>query len=420
MKKFLFPLLIICLIFGLQASPVHAQACPTGSDSACVGENGAPNKLCDPDTRQCVGPSSAAFDDNTVGVGGSCKTENDCRGSATVCNSSTHKCEYDTSAAAPPAANPSQPSQQTTAAPSISPAGNFVQLTSFPGLDTVANSDAPDFATFFNNLYKICIGLAAILAVIQIAHAGFLWMTAGDSAEKVGQARHLIGASIFGLVLVLSPVIVFSIVNPNVLRLNLNFSALKSANATATQPQQPAGNGKNDLGQKDICQNNAGGCAVAPQPTAPNCPHYYPNSQIVTPNGAQPDNQQVMCCGSQTSNLVQCGIESRTNQKDNSETYYCGCNIKPNITYAYYDVYSIGHVEGAGQSFKLQGVAPAQYAAFTKFSKDCTDAGGKVGKRTTHGLFQDVYEACPTNLNIANASGSNVTCQAMELSCKSK
>ncbi len=72
----------------------------------------------------------------------------------------------------------------------------------------------------------MCIGVAAALAFLEIVWAGVTWMTAGDSTEQVSKARNKIQTAVLGLLLVLSPVIVFGIINPNVLSLNLNVSAL--------------------------------------------------------------------------------------------------------------------------------------------------------------------------------------------------
>lgn len=102
----------------------------------------------------------------------------------------------------------------------------FVPLTSIPGIETVAGSDG--IASFLNNLYKIAIGVAAVLAVLQITRAGLMYMTEESISEKK-EARHLIVASILGLVLVLSPAIVFGIIDPRILELNVDVSGLKPA-----------------------------------------------------------------------------------------------------------------------------------------------------------------------------------------------
>ena len=115
----------------------------------------------------------------------------------------------------------------------------FVPLTSIPGIDSAGN--AATLPDFLNNVYKLSIGLAAVLAVLQIIRAGIMYM-GGDSITEKKEARSLITLAIGGLVLVLSPVIVFSIINPKILDLKIegldeladtNFGAnsLKSAPA---------------------------------------------------------------------------------------------------------------------------------------------------------------------------------------------
>ena len=105
-------------------------------------------------------------------------------------------------------------------------AQEFVALTSLPGLKEAESSQ--NLSVFLNSLYKICIGAAAVLAVFQIMRAGILFMTNKGSISENEQARSLIQGSVFGLILVLSPVIVFTIINPQILELKLSTEPLKS------------------------------------------------------------------------------------------------------------------------------------------------------------------------------------------------
>ncbi len=108
--------------------------------------------------------------------------------------------------------------------------GNFVPLTNLPIFnDSSIVTNAQGLSAFFNALYKYCIGIAATLAVLQIMRAGIMYM-GGDSVTETKDARRLIGTAIAGLVLILSPVVVFSIINPKILSLNLgtDLSNLKS------------------------------------------------------------------------------------------------------------------------------------------------------------------------------------------------
>jgi hypothetical protein len=94
----------------------------------------------------------------------------------------------------------------------------FIPLTSIPGIESAGNADSlPDF---LNSLYRLAIGAAAVLAVLQIVRAGIMYM-GGDSVTEKKEAKNLIALSIGGLVLILSPVVVFSIINPNILSLKI-------------------------------------------------------------------------------------------------------------------------------------------------------------------------------------------------------
>ncbi|MEK7125948.1 MAG: pilin, partial [Patescibacteria group bacterium] len=119
-------------------------------------------------------------------------------------------------------------------------AQGFVPLAGIPGLTDTATLNATGgvnqntLAVFFNNLYKFAIGMAAALAVIMIIWGGLEYATQ-DSISKKSDGKERIYNAIFGLVLVLSPVLVFSIINPNILNLSINLPELD----TRTAPSQP-------------------------------------------------------------------------------------------------------------------------------------------------------------------------------------
>lgn len=134
-------------------------------------------------------------------------------------------------------------------------AQGFVPLAAIPGLTDI-QPDAGGLASFFNNLYKYLIGLAAVLAIIEIIWGG-LEISTKDSVSKQSDGKERITQAIFGLVLVLSPVLVFSIINPSILNLSLNLPPLElkfvpykgsGAETTLTGPT-PAG-------ATDIIQDN--------------------------------------------------------------------------------------------------------------------------------------------------------------------
>lgn len=122
-----------------------------------------------------------------------------------------------------------------TAFPFVAGAQDFVPLTNLPGInDVVASESLP---SFFNNLYKLCIGAAAVIAVLQIMRAGMYFMFNKGSVAHNEQGKSLITNSILGLLLVLSPAIVFSIINPDILDLRLNFEGIRPG----TLEEKPVG-----------------------------------------------------------------------------------------------------------------------------------------------------------------------------------
>lgn len=110
-------------------------------------------------------------------------------------------------------------------------AGDFVALAPIPGLTQGVVANSAGLASFFNNLYKYLIGLAAVLAVIMIIWGG-LEISTKDSVSKKQNGRERITQAILGLVLVLSPVLVFSIINPSILNLSIGLGRLNVASSS--------------------------------------------------------------------------------------------------------------------------------------------------------------------------------------------
>ncbi|MBU6388780.1 hypothetical protein KGQ72_02825 [Patescibacteria group bacterium] len=110
--------------------------------------------------------------------------------------------------------------------PHVLAQSGFVPLAPIPGLTQGVTADQAGLASFFNNLYKYLIGLAAALAVIMITWGGLEIAMNKDDVSKITDSKGRIYNAIFGLVLVLSPVLVFSIINPSILNLSLNLPPL--------------------------------------------------------------------------------------------------------------------------------------------------------------------------------------------------
>jgi len=95
----------------------------------------------------------------------------------------------------------------------------FVPLTNIPALTDLGTGFTLE--AFLNGLFRIAIGAAAVIAVLQIMRAGIMYMASDSGFAEKKEAKNLIGLAIGGLVLVLSPVIVFSIINPKILSLKI-------------------------------------------------------------------------------------------------------------------------------------------------------------------------------------------------------
>ena len=111
-------------------------------------------------------------------------------------------------------------------------AQGFVPLAPIPGLtdtgltDTASGVGPGSFAFFFNNLYKFLVGLAVALAIIEIIWGGLQYSTTDSIGNKEAGKKRIYNA-ILGLVLILSPVLVFSIINPNILNLSIMLTPIK-------------------------------------------------------------------------------------------------------------------------------------------------------------------------------------------------
>jgi hypothetical protein len=110
----------------------------------------------------------------------------------------------------------------------------FVPLTSLPGIPQAGN--APSLPIFLRDIYGLAIGAAAVVAVLQLMRAGFTMITSQGSALSNKESKERISNALIGLVLVLSPYIVFSIINPDILKLDFanDFGGLQLTTLTKT------------------------------------------------------------------------------------------------------------------------------------------------------------------------------------------
>jgi hypothetical protein len=116
--------------------------------------------------------------------------------------------------------------------------GSFCPLAPIPGLDQGIQPTSSSIAQFLNNLYQFLIGIAAAIAVIEIVWGG-LEISTKDSVSKNSDGKERITQAILGLILVLSPVLVFKIINPSILNFSATFSPVNIPSGAAQQTSTP-------------------------------------------------------------------------------------------------------------------------------------------------------------------------------------
>lgn len=155
--------------------------------------------------------------------------------------------------------NTTTPVPNTSLTPQNSTSGGYIPLVTVPGLnDTVDPTQVGNggIATFLNNIYKFLIGIAVVLAIIMIIYGGFEYALSEAITSKA-DGKHKIIQALYGLALVLAPALVFAIINPAILNLQINFQPLN----TQWQNYTPGGTALPGAGGTDNNGNSFFDCA---------------------------------------------------------------------------------------------------------------------------------------------------------------
>jgi len=100
----------------------------------------------------------------------------------------------------------------------------FVSLSGLNGQEfapfLTAAFNSQNFPTFVNALFKGAISIGAILAVLQLARAGFLYMTSDVWGDKE-KAKHIMRDALVGLLLLMGIWLILRQINPQLLELNI-------------------------------------------------------------------------------------------------------------------------------------------------------------------------------------------------------
>lgn len=117
----------------------------------------------------------------------------------------------------------------------IAAESTYTPLVGIPGVDPDA-----DFDKYINTLYALSISIAALLAVIKIVVAGVKWMMT-DIVTSKSEAKKDIQGALLGLLIVLGAVLIITVINPDILKVDLNLNKASTQNTSGTSGTSPAG-----------------------------------------------------------------------------------------------------------------------------------------------------------------------------------
>ncbi|MEA2112715.1 MAG: pilin [Patescibacteria group bacterium] len=103
------------------------------------------------------------------------------------------------------------------------------------GLPEMAKGTAPGLGGYLQNMFKIGISIAGVLAVLMITIGGVQYMTAEAISGK-GEAKKKINNAIFGLILALSSFLLLNEIDPN---LTTSTLTLENVEAPPVVPPGP-------------------------------------------------------------------------------------------------------------------------------------------------------------------------------------
>jgi hypothetical protein len=301
----------------------------------------------------------------------------------------------------------------------------FPLLPSLPGISTLQSQDS--LAPFLSQIYKICIGLAAVLAVLQMMAAGVMYM-GGDSITEKKEARNRIGTALAGLLLVLSPAIVFGIINPKILNLEIGADRLKSADMSGATGVEPSVTSIAVATVKE-CTDKGGTAAGNPPNLVCTVPNTLKNSNAAYGTCSIYDKLKIVPEGASCNSLLDDTTYTRI-QISNTCCYQgsiqtgfkcCGVDKKDlapplpdattpiHITKAYYEP-----VSGNGTDYGI--VSSQDRDTYVTFGTSCDKSKGKLVESAAKGIT-----CTAAQIKDAGAPASYapyVICKPVTVSCK--
>jgi hypothetical protein len=97
------------------------------------------------------------------------------------------------------------------------------------------NNNGGTLASFFNTAFTMALSAGAILAVLRLAYAGWLYMGAADMWGSKQRAKTVIFDAILGLLLLIGIYIILFQINPCLLNLNV-LQSFQGGSSSASCP----------------------------------------------------------------------------------------------------------------------------------------------------------------------------------------
>ena len=137
----------------------------------------------------------------------------------------------------------------------------FQPLAGIPGLTDIGGRDEDRLVNLLNAGYRLAITIGALAAVFQISFAGFKYLSSAGNHGGMGEAKATITASLAGLLLILSTVLILETISGEI-----KLDPLRGAPPVSIATQSPAvttggsgaltgGTGSPESGR--VCQSGA-------------------------------------------------------------------------------------------------------------------------------------------------------------------
>lgn len=83
------------------------------------------------------------------------------------------------------------------------------------------NNSGADLSAMLSNAFSIALSVGAMLAVLRIAYAGYLYMGQADMWSTKGHAKEVFRNTLIGLLLLFGIWLILNQINPDILQLNV-------------------------------------------------------------------------------------------------------------------------------------------------------------------------------------------------------